>query len=376
MPSFIDCAMAIGQNGAHKSATIREMRNSVPMCMQYVPTICYPANPMRKPIAILGAGNAGTALALILARHKRPIRLWCIEPDVEREINVKHRNTKYLKGHALPGNISASPDLAHAVAGADTVIIAVPSFALRDTVRALGPHLAPHAIIGCITKGIDEESLLPLSLIASKLLPPAWRKRVVALAGPAVAHELAEDKPSAFLLAGATPACVQHMAHLLESRTVKAATSRDLLGVGYAMGLKNCYAIALGLCDGLRYPMNTKALVLSLAVEEMEHLLAKAGAHADTAATLAGLGDLIVTGMSPHGRNRTYGERLVGAKTKDPHALGLLTVEGIAATAQAMRLARSLKAKTPLLDAIDACLRAKKGFERPFVVFLEHLRLA
>lgn len=331
---------------------------------------------MKKPIAILGAGNVGTALALLLAKHKRPIKLWCIEPDVEKEITTKHLNTKYLSGHNLPRNIVALSSIADVLFQAEIVIIAVPSFAVRETMQLIKPYLTREMIIGCITKGIDEETLLPLASLVSSLVPKVMQKRVVALAGPAVAHELAEKKPSAFILAGLSKSCVSTLAHLLEDKTVKAATTSDLLGTGYAMSLKNCYAIALGMCDGLKYPMNTKALVLSLALEEMGHILQKAGAHLDTAISLAGLGDLIVTGMSPHGRNRTYGEKLVGSDSKDPKVLGLITVEGISATAQAIRLVRSLKIHTPLLDTVHACLQAKKQFEKPFIRYLETLRLS
>lgn len=331
---------------------------------------------MKKPIAILGAGNVGTALALILARHKRPIKLWCIEPEVEKEITTKHLNTKYLSGHSLPRNIVAYSSIEEVIRQAEIVIIAVPSFAVRETVMLMTPYLNKHTIIGCITKGIDEETLLPLASLVSTLVPKKFKNRVIALAGPAVAHELAEHKPSAFILAGPSHTCVSTMASLLEDKTVKAATTSDLLGTGYAMGLKNCYAIALGMCDGLKYPMNTKALILSLAVEEMGLILKKTGAHLDTAISLAGLGDLIVTGMSPHGRNRTYGEKLVGNASKDPKVLGFMTVEGIAATTQAIRLVRSLKMHTPLLNTIHSCLQAKKQFEKPFIRYLETLRLS
>jgi glycerol-3-phosphate dehydrogenase (NAD(P)+) len=331
---------------------------------------------MKSPIAILGAGNMASALALNLARHKRPVRLYCIEPDVEADIRKNACNTKYLAGHRFPKHVSASADLGAVLEGAEDIFLAVPSFAVADVLEKAKPFLTKRVkSVASITKGIDPETLEPLVLTAADLLPSFLRRKLCMLGGPAVAVEMAKDSPTGFIIAGRDKTAIARLKHLLETKTVKCASSTDLLGVGLASALKNPYAIALGMCDGLGHPSNAKAMVLALAIEEMEHLLVKAGGHIDTATGLAGLGDLIVTGMSPHGRNRTYGERLVGAKSKIPADLGLGTVEGIPATALAIKLARRVKAHTPLLDTIDRCLRSRKNFERPFVRYLTNLSL-
>lgn len=330
----------------------------------------------KAPIAILGAGNMASALALNLARHKRPVRLYCIEADVEEDIRKNSCNTKYMAGHRFPRNITASSEITKVLDGAEDVFVAVPSFAVAEVMEHAKPFLGRKIkSIASITKGLDEDTLKPLVLSEAHVLPTFLRKRICTLGGPAIGNEMAKGSPTGFVVAGYDKAVLQRVKKLLETETVKCATSMDLLGVGLASALKNTYAIALGMCDGLAYPTNAKAMVLALAVEEMEHLILNAGGHVDTATGLAGLGDLIVTGMSPHGRNRTYGERLVGAKSKDPADLKLGTVEGIAATHLAVKLARRLKVKTPLLDTIDQCLRSKHHFERPFVQYLKHLQL-
>ncbi len=332
---------------------------------------------MKSPIAILGAGNMASALALNLARHKRPIRLYCIESDVEEDLRKNRCNTKYLSGHRFPRHVTATSDLAAVLAGAEDVFIAVPSFAVTEVVKSARPFFSKRVkSIASITKGLDPKTLQPLVLSESDALPLARRRKICTLGGPAIATEMAKGSPTGFVVAGRDKTTIARVKTLLETESVKCATSLDLLGVGLASALKNPYAIALGLCDGLHYPTNAKAMVLALAVEEMEHVVVKAGGHPDTATGLAGLGDLIVTGMSPHGRNRTYGERLVGAKRKDPARLGLGTVEGIAATMTAVKLARRLHIKTPLLDTIDRCLRSRQNFERPFVQYLKHLTLS
>ena len=327
-------------------------------------------------IAILGAGNMASALALNLARHKRPIRLYCIEADVEEDFRANRCNTKYLAGHRFPKHVTATSDIAEVLKDAEDVFVAVPSFAVTEVIEKARPFLTSRVrSIASITKGLDPKTLKPLVMHEADLLPQPLRKRVCTLAGPAIAKEMAAGSPTGFIIAGRDSSVIKRVKKLLETETVKCATSLDLLGAGLSSALKNPYAIALGMCDGLHYPTNAKAMVLALAVEEMEHLILNAGGHIDTAAGLAGLGDLIVTGMSPHGRNRTYGERLVKAKSKRPEDLGLGTVEGIAATEQAVKLAKRLKVKTPLLETIDRCLRARHHFEQPFVQYLTHLQL-
>ncbi len=331
---------------------------------------------MKTPIAILGAGNMASALALNLARHKCEVRLYSIESDVTEELNTKHQNTKYLAGHAFPKHVRATSSIKETVLGADVVFVAVPSFAVKDVIQQAKPFLKKNVIIASITKGIDPNTLEPLVIAEAHSLPHELRKRVCSIGGPAIANEMAKGSPTALVIAGGDAKSTQTIKRLLETPAVKATVSRDIKGVGLAAALKNPYAIALGMCDGLQYPTNAKALVFTIAIEEMSDILRRAGARPETVTGLAGLGDLIVTGLSPHGRNRTYGERLVGAKSKEPKDLDLITVEGIAATVLAVKLARSLKANTPLLFAIDQCLRAKKDFEKPFVTFLHRLKLA
>jgi len=164
------------------------------------------------------------------------------------------------------------------------------------------------------------------------------------------------------------------MVSLLTDTVVKAVPSGDLLGVGLASAVKNAYAIAFGMCDGLEYPTNAKAFVMTLAMQEMANFLSRAGADPRTAYSLAGLGDVLVTGWSPHGRNRQYGEKLVDARSNKPSDLGLKTVEGISAAAAGLKLADKLHVSVPILKAVAQGLRAKSKFHEPFVHYLTHLK--
>lgn len=327
------------------------------------------------PIAILGAGNMASALALHLARHERPIRLYCIEPDVETDINLHHRNQKYFAHTAFPEHIKASADLEETLKHADTIFIAVPSFAVGEVLQKARPYLTEKVMIASISKGLDPETLDPLIIKEGSLLPQALRLTLTTLGGPAIANEMIKESPTAFIAASQDIRGAEHIKSLLETTHIKVATSTDLLGVGLASALKNPYAIALGMCDGLKHPTNAKAFLLTIALHEMSLLLSAAGAQADTAYGLAGLGDLVVTSFSPHGRNRTYGERLVGSTSKNPPDLGLGTVEGIHATELALRLSHRLHIKTPLLESLGHCLKADTCFTQPFEAFLKKIVL-
>lgn len=330
---------------------------------------------MTKSYAVLGAGNVGTALALVLAEHGKPVRIYSIEPDVMQDINRNHRNSKYLEGVALPKNVTALADLGKTLGDARFVILAVPSFALKQVVAEALPHLKAGTVMGCITKGLDEKTLKPMGAEVIGSLPMKIRKNFCLIGGPAVANEIARRKPSAVVVASENLAAARKLANEFQGDVFKAGTSNDVKGVGYAMALKNAYAISLGLTQGLGHPMNTQALVMTEAIAEMGRFLKACGAEPETAMSLAGLGDLLVTGLSAHGRNRTYGEKLAKANTKDPQKLGLTTVEGIKVAPLMRKLARQHKLKTPLLDAVLACLAAEKDFAKPFIGYLKKIRL-
>jgi len=331
---------------------------------------------MKKPlIAILGAGNMATALAHHLAHQGHQVKMYCIEPEVAKDINEKHCNRKYLDKIKLDRKVSASPDIRACLKDAEIVIMAVPSFAVSEVIKKARPYLKKNAIISSISKGFDPITLDPVIMTEIAELPKELRKRVCMLGGPAIAGEMAAGSPTAFVIAGQDKKARETLVKIFHNKTVKAAPSEDLLGVGMASALKNVYAMAMGMCDGLKYSTNAKALLVTLATKEMREILKKRGAHGRTATSLAGLGDLLVTGFSPHGRNRRYGELLIGARTNDPKKLGIRTVEGIPAADCGIKLIRKLRVKAPLFESIYKGIHQTKSYEAPFVKYLENLTL-
>ncbi|HEU0050497.1 MAG TPA: NAD(P)H-dependent glycerol-3-phosphate dehydrogenase [Patescibacteria group bacterium] len=324
-------------------------------------------------IAILGAGAMGSAIAKQLERHKRPIRLFDIDQNVIQAINEKHENTVYLPGIKFASHVTATTELKTAIEKAEVIFVVLPSHCVAQTINEIALSLSPKTILVNISKGLDEKTFLPP--ILSARLPAIIKKRICVVGGPAIAQDLSSQSPTGFIVASQDLRSQTIVKKLLQSENVKVALSKDVKGVGLAAALKNAYAISLGMCDGLKFPTNAKALILTVALQEMSLVLTKLGAKQETAYGLAGVGDLVVTGFSSHGRNRSYGERLVGAKTKDPKELGLTTVEGISATKLAIKMVKATRVQAPLLASIHACLDANKDFVCPFEGFVKKLIL-
>lgn len=292
----------------------------------------------------------GTALARLAAGNGHPVGLWSIETNVLEEVRDHHRNSKYLPGLDLDPLIQPFWEMKTALAGAEIVIISVPSHVVRAVAHDASPHVTGGQIVLNVAKGLEEGSDLRMSDVLTQEIGEA-AGHIASMGGPAIAAELARRTPTAVIVASErfTPAAAVQAA--LQNDHFKVETTTDVLGVEMAATLKNAYAIALGMCDGLELATNTKAFLVTLALAEMAELIAALRGDMRTAYGLAGLGDLLTTGYSPHGRNRTLGEKLC----TDPdwrEFVRTQTVEGIAACRAARDLARRHSLSTPLLDAV------------------------
>lgn len=322
-------------------------------------------------IAFLGAGNIATALSLILGKRARHVALYSIEPEITENINKKHQNTKYLPGHILPPSVFATDQISEALKGARFVFVALPSHAVAEVLSLARPHLEPNAIVVSITKGIDPETFHPLILKQIELMPREIQKHLVLLGGPAIANELAMGQVTGLVAASHHRASCEAVRQAMSHSQVRISLSEDMIGVGLCSALKNAYAIALGLCDGLEVSTNTKAFVFNAALQEMADLVEAAGGVRDTAFSIAGVGDLFVSGNSFHARNRLYGQKLVTSSSKDPARMGITTVEGITTTKTAVQLAKHRHVKAPLLEVIHNCLERTHRFSLPFERYLQ-----
>ena len=312
---------------------------------------------MAKTIAVLGAGNAGTTFALIATYNANEVRLWTIEKDVADTMRQQRENRKYLPGVTLPDEIAIEVDLQKAVAGADIVMLAVPSHIVRRLTRAIAPFLMADQIILDVAKGIEEKTFYMMSEVIHSELPGAVRHNIVALSGPSIAREMSQGVPTAVAVAGFTRSHAETVRQVLESPTFRVEVLDDMVGVQLGGALKNIYALAAGMCDGLAYGGNTKAALIARALAEMVWFGAALGAKPETFYGLAGVGDLVVTCVGPQSRNRTFGEKLAGGLTREEILKESVEVaEGVQVTKVAHALGRMLRLRLPLLEAIYAVL--------------------
>ena len=305
-----------------------------------------------RTVAVLGAGNMGTALAQTIAGNGHSVRLWSIETDVLEEIRDRRLNPKYLPGVTLHKGVTPCWTLEETLAGAWLALFSVPSQVVRPLARDAAPHILAEQAVLNVGKGLDEGTDKRMSEVLAEEL--SEHGGIAAMGGPAIASEFARGVPTAVIVASTDPTLAAEVQETLQNEFFKVETTTDVAGVELGASLKNAYAIALGMCDGAGYGTNTKAFLASLALAEMAALSRALGGEERTAYGLAGLGDLITTGFNPHSRNRTLGEKLC-SNTDWEQFLRDNTVEGVAAC-RATELADRLDVPTPLLHAIHDVL--------------------
>ena len=303
-------------------------------------------------LTVLGAGAWGTALALVLHRNgRRPIALWGHSAEHLDDVRRAARNERYLPGIELSRDWSYEPNLARAVEGAEVVVMAVPSKALREVATGLGGY---SGILLSVTKGIEHDTGLTMCGVLRECAP---RARIAALSGPSLALEVAKRIPTAVVAASEDAAVAQTAQLLFHSPTFRVYTSADTTGVEVGGALKNVVAIAAGVCDGLGFGDNTKASLLTRGIVEIRRLGVQCGAQPETFAGLSGLGDLTVTCFSKLSRNRGLGERLGrGEKLADILAGSVTVAEGYPTARSAWQLARRHNVSTPILDEVYSLL--------------------
>jgi glycerol-3-phosphate dehydrogenase (NAD(P)+) len=310
---------------------------------------------MPETIALLGAGNMGTAVAQVLAANGHAVRAWSIETDVLEEMRDRRLNTKYLAGVDLHPSIEPIWELEKAAAGAGVIVLSVPSHIVAVLARDLAPLLEPGRTILNVAKGLEPGTNARMSEVIGRELGGRDGTAIGSMGGPAIAIEMARGMPTAVIVGFHGPPAAARVQTLLQNDWVKVDTTDDLAGLEFCSTLKNVYAITLGVCDGLGLGANTKAFVGTLAMDEMGRVCEALGGRHATVHGLAGLGDLLTTGYSPHSRNRTLGEKL-GSGGDWQRFLSEKTVEGVPACGAIKELVGKYSLNLPLLETVDAIL--------------------
>ena len=297
---------------------------------------------------VVGSGGWGTALSMVLCDNGHDVTLWSHDPAKAAEMAKTRENSK-LKGVQLPDSLKISGDL-DCLKGAELVISATPSFAVRETGKKIAPYLTPETVLVSVSKGIERDTNLRMSQILTEVTGNICK--VAALSGPSHAEEVSIRMPT-----GCVSACPDlKVARLVQDAFMndyfRVYTSEDIVGVELSAAMKNVVALACGVCDGMGYQDNTKALLMTRAMAELTRLGEKLGGTRQTFGGLAGMGDLIVTCTSMHSRNRRAGI-LIGKGEDVQTAMKEVgaVVEGYYAAKSAYELGRKMHIDMPITEA-------------------------
>lgn len=298
-------------------------------------------------ITVMGSGAWGTALALVLVDNKHDVTLWTYKAEQAREMREQRVNRR-LKGVVLPDELAISDNL-DSVAQSDMIVMATPSFAVRDTARMIAPLVKQNGIVVTVSKGVERDSALSMSQIIEQEL--GGKAKVAALSGPSHAEEVALRVPTGCVAASKYPEAALATQDAFMNGNFRVYTSEDIVGVELGAALKNILALCCGVSDGLGLGDNTKALLMTRGMTEMARLGIALGGRKETFAGLSGMGDLIVTCTSMHSRNRRCGI-LIGEGKSVAEAMEEVgaTVEGYYAAYSARQLAQKLGVEMPICE--------------------------
>ena len=312
---------------------------------------------MPQSFAVLGAGGWGTAVAVHLAKLGHDVRLWGARAESVERLRSTRQNGRLLPGVTIPDSVTITGEPAEAARTANVWIVAIPTAFLRE---ALGRFRSiANADTACLslTKGIENGTFQrPTEIVADVL----GVRTLAALSGPSHAEEMARGLPASVVVASENVEFATAIQSAFGNERFRVYTNRDLVGVELAGALKNVLGIAAGICDGLGFGDNAKAALLTRGIVEMTRFGTARGAEAATFAGLAGIGDLIATCFSKHGRNRRVGERLGrGEKLADILA-GPQVAEGVWTAKSVREWGQANALATPIMTAVyDVLYEAK-----------------
>ncbi|SCG57571.1 NAD(P)H-dependent glycerol-3-phosphate dehydrogenase [Micromonospora halophytica] len=304
-------------------------------------------------VAVLGAGSWGTAFAKILADAGRDVTIWARRESVAEAIRTHRHNPDYLTGTRLPERVTATGDAAKAIAGAEVVVLSVPSQTLRGNLADWAPHLAPDSTLVSLMKGIELGTTKRMSevIVETARVTP---DRVVVVSGPNLAPEIAAEQPAATVVAGTDARRAELVQRSIRTPYFRPYTNDDVIGCELGGAVKNVIALAYGIATAMGFGDNTRAMLMTRGLAETARLGVALGADPITFAGLAGMGDLVASCSSPLARNRTFGEHLGRGETlEQAQAATRQTAEGVKSCLAIRDLARAHGVEMPITEQIE-----------------------
>lgn len=306
-----------------------------------------------KKITVIGAGSWGTALSMVLAENRHEVRIFGNKIEQIHEINENHTNETYLPGIQLSTTIKGYESLEEAMSGIDTVLLVVPTKAIRSVVQQLKGIVKQPVTIIHASKGIEPGSFKRISEMIEEEIPKELVESIVVLSGPSHAEEVSLRHPTTVTAASYHLQAAEKAQELFMNTNFRVYTNRDVLGVELGGALKNIIALGAGISDGLGYGDNAKAALISRGLTEITRLGCEMGANPLTFAGLTGVGDLIVTCTSVHSRNWRAGNLLGKGHNLEEVLENMgMVVEGVRTAEAAYYLAKKMNIEMPITNAI------------------------
>lgn len=311
-----------------------------------------------KKIGIIGAGSWGTALAVVLAKNGHDVIVWSIIEDEIAMLNEKREHVDKLPGVKLEENISFITNLEMAITESDMLVLAVPSVFTRSTAKSMAPFVKDNQIIVCVAKGIEEDTLMPITEVVESEIANA---DVAVMCGPSHAEEVGVGLPTTVVAGAKTRTTAETIQDTFMNNVFRVYTSPDVLGMELGGSLKNVIALAAGMADGLGYGDNTKAALITRGIAEISRLSIAMGAKPETLSGLTGIGDLIVTCESKHSRNRKAGMLMGQGYTMEEATKEVkMVVEGIYSAKAALALSQKYEVSMPIIEQVNKVLFEKQ----------------
>ncbi|NCS81861.1 MAG: glycerol-3-phosphate dehydrogenase [Ignavibacteria bacterium CG_4_8_14_3_um_filter_37_9] len=304
-------------------------------------------------ITVLGAGAFGTTLAVLLHYNGHKVSLWEYKKSYAKEMIKKRENKTYLPGTPLPEELEISHQLQDIISDKNLIVLAVPSQFLRSVVKQISFSDVKNTIFVNVAKGIENKTLMTMSQMLKDVFPLIQDEQLGIISGPSHAEEVCKRIPTAVVAGSTVKETSKSIQAAFMNSYFRVYSSTDLLGVELGGAFKNVMAIGAGIIDGAKFGDNTKAAIMTRGIAEITRMGIAMGAKAETFSGLSGIGDLIVTCMSQHSRNRYVGEKLgSGLKLKEILKNMYAVAEGVETSRSASELAKKVGVDAPITNEV------------------------
>jgi glycerol-3-phosphate dehydrogenase (NAD(P)+) len=311
---------------------------------------------------VIGSGSFGTALANVLSVNCEQVHLWGRDEKLVAAINERHENSTYLPEVPLAPKIWATSSLEEALEGAELVVAATPSHAMREVMRRALEYLPQHVPLVAVAKGIENETLLTMTEVLEDCLPEPFHPYIGVLSGPSFAKETALRMPTVVTIASRWDKLAVRCQAIFHTDSFRAYTCSDVIGVQLGGALKNVIAIAAGISDGLGFGHNARAAIITRGLAEIGRMATRRGANPLTLSGLSGMGDLVLTCTGDLSRNRKVGIELgKGRPLEEILAEMKQVAEGVKTARSVKDLSRREGVEMPICDQVYSIVHEGKS---------------